>query len=109
MATVADLEKITDVEGVSQYILMTPTGQIISHNLDNPHTLSAMMISCMGVCRAIEANQFRHLVFTQADNRDLFLFPVGKYYLGVFKEAAYEAARLPDNIYSFITNLSRKR
>lgn len=105
MANLADLEKIANLEEVSQYILLAPGGQVISHNMDNHVIMSSMVMSCASICKFISAERFHYLVFAQEDNRDFFIFPVGKHYLAVFKNAEFQAHDLPKAIASFIKNL----
>ncbi len=108
MSSIKDLKKITGVEGVSQYILLGPNGQTISHNIDNHLLLTSMIISCTSICKLINGKRFRHLIFSQEDKRDFFIFPVGKHYLGVIKSGDSDAASLPINVANFIKNLTKK-
>lgn len=108
MATINSLKEITKVAGVRQYMLLGPTGKIIAHNMEGHILISSMIISCLTICKTIKKIQFRYLIFTQKDNRDLFLFPVGKYYLGIIKKSEYKAAQLPKNIYKFIMALNKR-
>jgi hypothetical protein len=108
MPSVTDLKKILAIEGVSQYILLGPDGQAIAHNVENHLILTSLIISCTSICKLINGNQFRHLIFSQEDNRDFFIFPVGKYYLGVIKSGDCDAESLPIKVSNFITELARK-
>ena len=108
MATLSQLEEIANVEGVSQYILIAPSGKTISQNMTKHLLISPMIKSCLTICKTIQDGQFRHLVFAQDDNRDLFLFPVGQYFLGITKEANYEADLIPTKVYNFLTDLIKK-
>jgi hypothetical protein len=108
MANIADLGKILDVEGVDQYIVLGPGGQLLSHNMDNHIILSSMIITCASICKLINAEHFQYLVFAQEDGKDFFIFPVGKHYLAVIKKAESRAQDLPRDIAAFIRDLVEK-
>ena len=82
-----DIEKITNIEGVNQYILLGPGGTLLSHNMDNHVLVSSMIISCTSICKLITAERFHYLVFAQEDDRDFYIFPVGKHFLAIIKNA----------------------
>jgi hypothetical protein len=108
MTTTAYLEKIADIEGVSQYLLLGPSGQLLAHKMDNHIIMSSMTISCASICKLIKDEHFQYLVFAQEDDRDFFIFPVGSHYLAVLKEAEYPAQDFTRNIASFISNATSK-
>ncbi len=108
MANITDLEKIVDIDGVDQYILLDQGGQLLSHNMDNHIILSSMIISCASICRFINQQHFNYLVFAQEDDKDFFIFMIGKHYLAVTKKAECRAQDLPVSIASFIEHLVEK-
>lgn len=107
MANLKDVEKIVNVEGVGQYILLGPGGHVLSHNMDNHIIMTSMIITCASICKFITAERFHFLVFSQEDGRDFYIFPVGKHYLAIIKKAESSAKDLPLHVAFFIKNLSQ--
>lgn len=100
------LAGILNIDGVSQYICMKPTGQVVAHNMENPLRVSPIIISCASICKVINTDKFSYLVFGQEDSKDFFIFSFGNYYLGVTKKPEHKAAELPKAIKSFWKDLT---
>ena len=88
------------VPGVDQYILVNRDGKIFSQAMTEPQKKAKFVSLCGLNAQAI--GKFRYLAFSREDQGHFFIFPVGKYYLGVIKQKDISHAVLVDNILQFL-------
>ena len=105
MAAREEVKNIANLRGVDQYILVHQNGKIADHNLPDPETIAGMIVSCGNTSYAIGKTRFQYLVFPRKSQRDIFIFPVGKYYLGVIKQKETDRFVLANNVINYLTNL----
>ena len=109
MATIDEFLEIATVEGVKNYILVRNDGEIVARDVEEAEALAALALRCGLGADRIGTARYRYLAFRRKGGEDLFIFPVGNYYLGVIKERNIDGARLVDGVQDFIKALPRKR
>lgn len=97
--------QIAKIEGVDQYIFTDPKGKIASHDIKDPQNVSAMVFSCGQDIRTIGNKKFRYAVFSRENKKDIIIFPVGNYSLGVVKQKNTQTLVLVENILNFLHEL----
>lgn len=95
-------QTIIQLPGVDQYILVDSQARVIQHAMGQPDEMAEMVSVCGNCARALGQTRFRHLVFSRDRQDDFFIFPVGKYYLGVLKETSVSPSTLLDRVSGFI-------
>jgi len=108
MPLIKDLKKINTLEGIQQYIVIDHHGNIISQNSKAPETMARILASCGKNFYAIGKSNFKFCVFSRKNKQDFFIFPVGKYYLGVIKQKDINRFVLTDAIVDFLTEVMEK-
>ncbi len=97
--------QIAGIEGVDQYIFTDPEGKIAAHDIKDPQKVSALVFSCGQNIRTIGNKTFRYAVFSRENKKDIIIFPVGNYSLGVVKQKDTQTLVLVDNILNFLHEL----
>ncbi|MCF6246354.1 MAG: roadblock/LC7 domain-containing protein [Desulfobacula sp.] len=108
MPDIKNLKKIETLEGVEQYIVTDHDGSIIAKKANTPDTMARIVCLCGKSFHAIGKSNFKHAVFSRKNKKNLFVFPVGKYYLGVIKQKEIENFIMIDAIVNFLTEIMKK-
>ncbi len=112
MIKTATLEKfiqISKIAGVDQYILVDQKGNIAAHDIKNSERVARMILSCGQNSFAIGKTLLKYVVFSRQNQKNIFIFPVGNYYLGVVKQTNIDNFVLVNNIIKFLKNLLKTR
>lgn len=100
---------ILTVPGVDQYILVDRNGKILSQAMAESQKMAELVCFCGLNAQAIGKINFRYLAFSLENQGHFFIFPVGKYYLGVIKQKDIGDAALVDTILQFLKdNINRQ-
>jgi hypothetical protein len=97
--------QIATIQGVDQYIFVDDKGDIAAHAIKDPLKASAMVFSCCKNIQAVGKNRFKFALFSRENKKDLILFPLGNYYLGVVKKEKTEPLVLVELILRFIREI----
>jgi len=100
---------IARIEGVKHYILVDHNQQVIVHNLKDYRRIGAMICFCGLQSYALGKSRLKFLIFERKNHNDLFIFPVGNYYLGVIKHKTIGAVELTHNVLAFLNELVSNR
>jgi len=109
MISLNEFQKIIRVDGVDQYILVNSNGNIAAHKIDAPQKAAEIVLTCGKNSSAIGKARFEHLLFSRENQKNFFIFPVGKYYLGVVKQDNINNATLVGNIVNFLKDLQKRQ
>jgi hypothetical protein len=101
--------QIAAVTGVDQYIVVDHKGQITAHDIKDPERSAGIVFSCGQNAYAIGKTRLKYVFFCRENQKNLFIFPVGNYYLGVVKEQSIDNLALTDSIITFLTGLLKER
>ncbi len=102
MSNIERFRTIISVPGIDQYILVDKTAKIFSHNAKNPEKLAEITSVCGFKSHALGKTKFSHIMFSMENHKNFFIFPVGKYYLGVVKQESINSTLMVDNILRFL-------
>lgn len=108
MAKLEDFKKIIEIHEVKNYILVTDTGTIVMHRSPSPETLAGLVVSCGKSCKGPEKWCSGFLMVARQNQENLFVFPVGRYYLGVMKQATASNTSLVKKVLLFLRSLPGK-
>lgn len=92
MASLQEFEsRIMATEGVSGYVLVKQDGNVLSHHLDRHQEVGAMVmlggLCCKEVVSAMGYQRLKSCVLTLENSTKIYVFPVGRYLLGVLSES----------------------
>ena len=109
MPNIDRFPSILKVPGVDQYILVDRDAKIFAQAITEPIKMAEIVSFCGLHSQAIGKTNFRYLMFSRENQDHFFIFPVGKYYLGVIKQKNISNALLAENIIQFLKDfLNRK-
>ena len=97
--------EISKIEGVDEYIFMDNFGNIAAHDIKDPQKVSGMVFSCGRNIRAVGKDNFKYAIFSRKNKKDIIIFPVGNYFLGVVKQKKTETLVLVNMILKFLQEL----
>ena len=97
--------EISKIKGVDQYIFIDHKGDIVAHDIKDPQKVSVMVFSCGQNIQTIGNKKFRYAVFSRGNKKDIIIFPVGNYFLGVVKHKNTQTLVLVDNILKLLHEL----
>lgn len=100
---------VTKIQGVANYIFVDNQGNVIVHNLKDYEQTGKIIAFCGKNALSIGKSRLKYLAFPRKSKEDLFIFPVGKYYLGVIKQKNTTTVKLTNNILDFLNSLPIKR
>lgn len=105
------ISHVKRIDGVGGYILLDSKGKIIAHDEDMkaPGKLSKMVYSCGRRLSSVGKKYLKYASFSRAKNRDILIFPVGNYYLGVVKETGIVDFEAAGAVMEFLNVLAGKR
>jgi hypothetical protein len=105
--------RIEQIKGVHNYIVVRNDGQIIIHNLDKPEKLTSLVtfggFNAKIIQKSLGFSQLGHLVFTRPQNQNLIVFSLDKYYLGILQEIDSNQTQLIDEVSRFLFNLQNQK
>ncbi|WDP92977.1 MAG: roadblock/LC7 domain-containing protein [Desulfobacter sp.] len=104
------LSNVKRINGVDGYILLDGKGNILAHNDDMkaPEKLSRMVYFCGRKLSVIGKKYFKYASFSRQNNRNVLIFPVGNYYLGVIKQTGIRNFRAASAVMEFLDVLVGK-
>ena len=94
--------QISKIKGVDGYIFMDNQGNIAAQDIKDSQKVSGMVFACGQNIYAIGKGQFKYAIFSRKNKRDIIIFPVGNYFLGVVKQKKTETLVLVDIILKFL-------
>jgi hypothetical protein len=94
--------QISKTKGVDEYIFMDSRGNIAAHDIKDSQKVSGMVLACGQNISAVGRDKFKYAVFSRKNKRDIIIFPVGNYFLGVVKHEKTETLVLVDIILKFL-------
>lgn len=105
------LSNVKRINGVAGYILLDSKGKIITRNTDlqTPEQISKMVYSCGRNLFSVGKKYFKYASFSRKNNKDILIFPVGNYYLGVVKQAGIGNYETASAVMEFLNVLAGKR
>ena len=101
--------QISKISGVDQYILVNQKGKITVHDINDAERTADIVFSCGKKSFSRNKSKPQHLIFPRKRQKNIFIFPVGNYYLGVVKSEFVDNVTLADNIVKFLKDLSKER
>lgn len=93
MANINDFVNfILQIKGIVNYILVRKDGYILTHNCENPNSLSSVITfsglsSELVIKPMIGLTFFKYLIYSRKNNEKLLIFPLEKYFLGIVHHA----------------------
>ncbi|OGR36142.1 MAG: hypothetical protein A3J80_02995 [Desulfobacula sp. RIFOXYB2_FULL_45_6] len=109
MFNIERFASILNVPGVDQYILVDRTAKIFAHAITDPKKMAEIVSICGVNSHIIGKTNFRYLIISRKKHNNFFIFPVGKYHLGVIKQENIDNSLLAENVIRFLKDfLNRK-
>ena len=112
-------ERILQITGVKNFILIKEDGQILAHNIDhiNPEILSSITLLCGLSSEMIKSSfgftHFRYAILSRSGNENILIFPLKNYFLGLLQnedfkdpESENSSLNLAEDIILFIDGIS---
>lgn len=80
-------EQINAIHGVEQFALVRNDGRIVTHNLPEPEAFAKMVTTCglnaLALRKPLGVSHLKQIVFSRPDNRNIIIFQLFKYFLGI--------------------------
>ena len=111
MATAKDfVARISQVDGVAGCLLTRDDGLLLGQTLEDPEVYSTLMQISGGqaydIMNKIGFSYCRHLSFSRASNRHFYVFPIGKYLLGIVQRTDCYVPDMLEAVYRLISRVS---
>ncbi len=84
--TLRALGTVQTVRGVDQYLITDRNGNILFHYMEHPENVANLVFSCGRSLSSLGKNKFRYTAFFRKNKKNLLIFSVAGYYLGVVKK-----------------------
>ena len=102
MSNIKRFKSIINVAGVDQYILVDKAAKIFAHNMADPQKMAEITSICGSKSNTIGKTSVNYVMFSRENHINFFIFPVGKYYLGVIKQESINNDLLAENVLRFL-------
>lgn len=109
MTSLKTFMQIAKLPGVDQYILVDRQGKIAAHDIKTPEQAATMVLTCGLNSEVIGRTRFEQIIISRQNQKNIFIFPVGKYYLGVVKQKQIDNIRLVNHIGKFLDRILNKK
>lgn len=115
MAKINDLvNQILQIEGVMNYILVRDDGHTLSHDFVEhieklPSIITFSGLNSEALKPIMGLSYFKYLSYTQKNNEKLLVFPMGKYFLGIWQSADAYTTDIVEEVEKVIDSLTRKK
>lgn len=98
------------INGVDGYILLDGKGNILAHNdeMTSPENISRMVYFCGRKLSLIGKKYFKYASFSRQNKRNVLIFPVGNYYLGIIKKTGIGNFKTASAVMEFLEVLVGK-
>jgi hypothetical protein len=106
MPTILDFAKIAKLDGVKNFILIRKDGQVMTHNMEKPETISPFIVLCglnadaIGVILSLQ--QMTNITVSRENREHLHIFPAGNYFAAVFQKSDAYPPDVIKNVSKFI-------
>ncbi|MBU1194753.1 MAG: hypothetical protein KKE62_16555 [Proteobacteria bacterium] len=100
-----DIEQVGQIDGVKAYILVNEKGKIIFQNIEAPEKMAHMISVCLKNAFAIAKNRLKYIYFPLPTKNDIYIFPVGRFGLGVVKHQKISNMVFVQKIIQFLNKL----
>lgn len=105
MVNFNDIEQVGQIDGVKAYILVNEDGKIIFQNIEAPEQMAKMISVCLKNGLAVAKNRLKYLYFSRKTKNDIYIFPVGRFGLGVVKHQEMGDIVFAQKIIQFLNDL----
>lgn len=106
-------DRIEQIDGVSNYIVVRNDGQMIIHNLDEPEKLTSLLtfggFNTQAIQKTLGFSQFGYLVYIRPRNQNLIIFSLDKYFLGIVQKMDSNQSRLIEEVGRFLFKLKNQK
>lgn len=114
MATIQEFSKrISDIEGVKSYILIRNDGHVVTHNVDDPETVSTMIVfsglSSDEIRSVMGFSGLSYFILTRENKEKLLIFPIRTYFLGIFQQADAYGPDVIEKVQEFIHAITKQK
>ncbi len=109
MVTLQDILQIRDIQGVDEYILVNHKGQVMAHDIEQPEQVAKMVLVCAQNSWAIAKTRLKYTIFSRKSKKDILIFPVGNFNLGVVKHQTMNDMIFASKVIQFLNNLLNKK
>lgn len=109
MPTIIDFAKIAKIDGVKNFILIRKDGQVMTHNMEKPESLSPFIVLCglnadaIGVILSLQ--QMTNITISRENREHLHIFPAGNYFAAVFQKSDAYPPDVVKSISKFIGSI----
>jgi len=97
------------ISGVESFVLVQQSGEVVTHNMNNPDDLASMVTICgigsNAIMQTVGFSHFRHMMFNRIDSRNFMVFFLDRYFLGIQQVSGTDDQQLSAEIYDFLKNL----
>jgi len=111
MANAKDfVERINQIDGVAGCLLVKGDGGLLGNTLADPEAFSTLLQVTSGLSREIMKNvgfsYCRYISFNRLNLQDFYVFPIGKYLLGVVQQSDCSVSAMLERVYQLIGRVS---
>lgn len=106
MSVLQQLMQIGKMDGVDQYVIITEQGQPAAVKIRDISDPEKMLASCCNAFFEIGKTRFNSCIVRRTSQQDFFIFPAGKYFIGVIKHKDFDSNNLTQKISSFLAEFN---
>ena len=109
MVSTSDFNKLSNIKGIAQFILVRKDGHVVTHNSPKMVELSSTIVmsgrNCQKLEEFLESGNCIYLHVEREQGSNLLIFSLGKYFLGVIEKTDSDTKKTVDSIISYLKKL----
>lgn len=106
-------KRINRIKGVTGFVLTRNDGRIITHNVEQPDNLAALVTLCGfnadAVGKTIGFSQLNYLLVGCQQQEPLLVFPFDRYFLGIRQQCEAEQEELIEEVLHVLQQVVSQR
>lgn len=97
---------LSSIKGVTEYILVDPSGKTLAHNTPQPEKTAASVLACAKMSFKDTQDPLNYVSFSRNSENDFFIFIADNNFLGIVKQLDIDDSDLITNVLTTLKNRS---
>jgi predicted regulator of Ras-like GTPase activity (Roadblock/LC7/MglB family) len=105
--------RVAQVPGIKNYLLVRNDGKVIIHNIEKPESLASMVafngLNCEAISSMVGLTNLKYMMVTSKSNERLFIFPIDTSFLGIIQDPDAYSNDVVDNVIQLIQTVAKPK
>jgi hypothetical protein len=103
--------RVAQIPGIKNYLLVRNDGKVIIHNIEKPESLASMVafngLNCEAIGSVLGLTYFKYIMITRKNSEKLIIFPMDTFFLGIIQNPDAYSNDVADNVIQLIQTVTK--